>query len=144
MRVTDAEVNPRQHDAFLDVIVTHSQPVSEAMHSMGVAAGRAARSSTPSDFAVAVYSMQRAGEHAAAFLNALAGSQCPAYLRGADSAVQDALKLLVDGGRRGVQAARAADVDRLTEAAKEMEVANQDFVAAAQRITIWRSGAARP
>lgn len=45
--------------------------------------------------------MERVSEGAALFLNALAASNCPAYLRGAESAIQDALKLLVDGGQRG-------------------------------------------
>jgi hypothetical protein len=144
MKVTDAEINPPQHDAYLSVISNHATPVGEMMGSMGIAAGRAARSQTQSDFAVAVYAMERVSEEAALFLNALAASNCPAYLRGADSAIQDALKLLVDGGQRGAEAAKAAAGDRLTAAAAEMEVANRDMVAAAQLLAAWRSGAGRP
>jgi hypothetical protein len=144
MRVTNAEVNAREHDAYLAVISSHAGPVGEMMLSMGMAAGRAARSQTPSAFTVAVFGMQRVGEEAAAFLDALAATQCPAYLRGADNQVQDALKLLVDGGRRGVEAAQAGHAERLNAAAAEMEGATQDIVAAAYLIGAWRSGAARP
>lgn len=144
MRVTDAEVNPRQHDAYLDVIIGHSQTLGDAMLAMGHAAGAAARSRSAPDVATAVDAIGRAGEQASAFLDALASSRCPAYLRGADGAIQDALKLQIDGARRGVQAATAGDVGALIAAAQEMEVFNQDIAAAAQRITAWRSGAARP
>lgn len=142
--VSNAEVNPRQHDAYLDVIGTRAQPVSQAMHSMGSAAGQAARSLSAADFTVAVEAMRRVSDEARLFLLALAAAPCPAYLRGADSQLQDALKLLVDGSRRGAQAAQAANGAGLVAAAREMEVANQDIVAAAHRITAWRSGAARP
>jgi hypothetical protein len=49
----------------------------------------------------------------------------------------------VDGGRRGADAARARYGQQLTGAATEMDAANQDITAAAERIANWRSGAAR-
>ncbi|MDQ6879439.1 MAG: hypothetical protein M3082_17435 [Candidatus Dormibacteraeota bacterium] len=144
MKVTDAEINARQHDDYLKVISTHASPLGERMASMGETAGRAARSQTLADFAAAVNAMNAVSEEAALFLNALASSDCPGYLRGADSQIQDALKLLVDGGRRGAEAAEAADGVRVAAAARGMEVANGDIVAAAHLLTAWRSGAARP
>jgi hypothetical protein len=144
MRVTDAEVNSAQHDAYLGIITTHSEPLGTAMLEMGTAAGIAARSGGVSDFSAAVQAISRVSERSGAFLDALASAHCPAYLRGADSAIQDALKLLIDGSHRGVRAARAADGTTLVAAAKEIEVANQDMVVAAHRITAWRSGVARP
>ncbi|MGH7861213.1 MAG: hypothetical protein ACREOS_03140 [Candidatus Dormibacteraceae bacterium] len=144
MRVTDAEVNPRQHGAYLDVIIGHTQPLGDAVLAMGQAAGSAARSGSGADVANAVDAMRHAGEQASAFLDALAGTHCPAYLRGADSALQDALKLQIDGARRGVRSATAGDAGGLIAAAQEMEVFNQDAVAAEQLFNAWRSDAARP
>lgn len=83
-------------------------------------------------------------DRAAAFLTQIAGTNSPQYMRGADSRLQDALKLLVDAGRRGGNAAAARDDAQLTAAAEEMNVATRDIVAAAQRIMNWRSGSARP
>lgn len=144
MQVTNAEVDPRQHDGYLDIIAKHAGPLGQAMLAMGTAAGTAARSLAPADFVVALGHMQQTSERASTFLDALTQARCPAYLRGADDQLQDALKLLVDSGRRGVEAASSANGPRLIAAAAEMEVANRDIVTAAHRLSDWRSGAARP
>lgn len=142
--VTNDEVDPRQHDRYLDVIGKNADPVGQAMQAVGVTAGTAARSLTIADCAVAAAAMTQVRERAAAFLDQLARAHSPDYLRGADGQLQDALKLLVDAGLRGADAAVARDGAQLIAAARKMEVANRDFASAAQRIVDWRNGAARP
>ena len=88
--------------------------------------------------------MTQVRERAAAFLDQLVAAHSPGYLRGADCELQDALKLLVDAGRRGAEAAIEREGAQLIAAAVEMDVANRDIASAAQRIANWRGGAARP
>jgi hypothetical protein len=142
--VSNDEVDPRRHDRYLDVIGKNADPVGQAMQAMGVTAGTAARSLTIADCAEAAAAVTQVRECAAAFLDQLARAHSPRYLRGADGQLLDALKLLVDAGRRGAEAAVARDGTQLIAAAREMEVANRDIVSAAQRIANWRNGAARP
>jgi hypothetical protein len=142
--VTNDEVHPRQHDRYLSIVVADGEPLGQAMLAMGVAAGRGAHALSVSECALAAAAMTKVHKQAAAFLDHLAAAHSPDYLRGADDQLRDALKLLVDAGRRGAEAAIGRDGAQLTAAAQEMDVANRDIAAAAQRIVNWRSGAARP
>jgi hypothetical protein len=132
------------HDRYLDVIANQAGPLSDAMHQMGVAAGAAGRSLSEDDLKNARATFADVRAAASSFLNGLVGSQAPLYLRGADGQLQDALKLIIDGAHRGVVATGARDGAALIAAAKEMNDATRDIVAAASRITSWRSGAAAP
>lgn len=107
------------------------------------AAGVALRSATAADFTAAVNSMTEVSARAERFLGRLAGTPCPAYLRGADDQIQEALKLLSDGGKRGADAARSGNGKGLQAAAEEMDVAIEDVVKGAGRIGDWRAGTAR-
>jgi hypothetical protein len=144
LSVTNADIDARRHDGYLGVISVHGDPLGKAMFAMALTAGAAARSLALSDFASAAGAMSQVRDRAVDFLHSLAVANCPDYLRGADDQLQDALKLLADGGRRGAVAAAAQNGAQLTAAAEEMDVANRDILAAAQRIIDWRSGAARP
>jgi hypothetical protein len=144
MKVADDEIDPVAHDSYLAVIGQHAPTLGEAMESMARLAGTAARSQGGTDLAAAADAMDRVGEQARAFLVALSGATCPAYLQGADGQLHDALKLMIDGGGRGGNAARNRNGQGLTEAALGINSANDDVVAAAQRLVDWRSGAARP
>jgi hypothetical protein len=144
MNVANSEIDRHRHDGYLSVIGTYADPLGQALVAMATAAGKAARSREPSDFLIAVAAMNQVRERAATFLDQLASAGSPDYLRGADSQLQDALKLLMDGGSRGASAATKLEATQLTAAASEMEVANRDIIAAASRIANWRSGAARP
>lgn len=132
------------HNAYLDVIRTYSGPLSAAMSAMGAAGGDAARSLALTDVNEAAGATRSVSRGAARFLEALVSSRCPAYMRGADGQLQEALKLMVDGARRAGDAADATDHVGLERASIEIEAANRDVVAAALRILEWRSGAARP
>lgn len=143
MSVNSGEIDPG-HDAYLNVIGRHSGAVGDSMHRMGVAAGRAGGSLGVADFATASDAMDRVRDGALEFLQDLAGTRCPEYLRGADSQIQDALKLLVDGAGRGMAAADRRDGLGLTAAGSEMTVAGTDLGNAGLRLADWRSGAARP
>jgi hypothetical protein len=142
--VSDSEIDRNRHDAYLEVIGSYADPVGQAMQAVGHSAGTAARSLSIPDCAQAAAAMTTVCDRAAAFLDHLAVAHSPDYMRGADSQLQDALKLLVDAGRRGADAATARDGNQLTAAADEMNVATRDIVATAHRIAAWRSGAARP
>lgn len=144
MNVSDGEIDRDRHDAYLSILGTKAGPLKAAMFLMGSAAGKAGSSLTPADFAMATEAMEQVRDSAAAFLDQLAATRCPEYLRGADSQVQDALKLMADGAQRGANAARARDGARLSSAAAEIEVANRDIAGAGALLATWRSGAARP
>jgi|GEM_PF-6123482 hypothetical protein len=143
MRVEDREVDAG-HDAYLAIIGAHAEQVGDAMLSMASAAGRAARSLNAADLATAEQAMESVSRYTADFLGELSTTHCPPYLRGANDQLQGALKLIADGGQRGAAAARARDGEQLTAAAAEIDTANGDIMAAAQRIADWRSGTARP
>jgi hypothetical protein len=143
MRVEDREVDPR-HDAYLAVIGTHAELVGDAMLSMAGAAGTAAGSLSDADLSAAEQAMDHVGGCASAFLSDLSKSHCPAYLRGANDQLKSALERIAQGGPRGAAAARARDAKGLTAAAAQIDSANGDIVAAAGRISDWRSGAAHP
>jgi hypothetical protein len=121
VNVTQREVDPRRHNAYLAVISAHAEPVGGAMLAMAAAAGKAARSAAPVDFSAAADAMEKVRDGASVFLDRLAGARSPDYLRGDDDQLQDALKLLVDGARRGNAAAAARDGAQLTAAAAEMD-----------------------
>jgi len=142
--VTKDEVDPREHRPYLDAVGTHSAPLGKAMMAMGVAAGTGARSLTVADCASVAGAMTQVRARATSFLDQLVAALSPGYLRGADCGLQDALKLLVDAGRRGAEGAIERDGAELVAAALEMDVANRDIASAAQRIANWRGGAARP
>lgn len=142
--VGPSEIDQQKHNRFLDVLATEAEPLSQAMLAMGTAAVEFRRSGAAAAFSAAVDSMTEMSGRATTFLSCLVGTGCPAYLRGADAQIQDALKLLVDGGKRGADAARSGNGEGLLAAAAEMEVANEDIVKGASRIVDWRSGAARP
>lgn len=142
--VSPSEIDPKKHDHYLDVIANGSERLGQSMLHMGTAAGAALRSENSTDFADAVEAMTEVSGRAAIFLGQLAATPCPTYLRGADDQIQDALKLLVDGGKRGADAAASGDGKGLRAAAAEMEVANEGIVEGARRIGDWRRGAARP
>jgi hypothetical protein len=142
--VGNAELDYQRHDPYLAVLSDHAEAMSEAVARMASTAGAAARSQAADDLEAAEESMAAVESRARTFLGALSRAGCPAYLRGADAQLHDALKLVIDGGQRGAAAAGANDTEQLDSAASEMDVAFDDIEAAAGRIVDWRTGAARP
>jgi hypothetical protein len=142
-RVEDREVDPG-HDAYLAVITTHAEPLRNAMVAMAAASGTAARSLSAADLATAADALEALSQDASAFDDELSAAHCPSYLRGANDQLQRALRRIRDGGQRSAAAARAENKQELVSAASEMDAANDEIEAAAQRIVGWRAGAARP
>lgn len=137
------QVDSQANDAYLAILVADAPALGAVLADMAAAAGSAARSRQPSDMAKARSSLSAVMEQAQLFLDHLAGAGCPEHLRGADEQLQDALKLQIDGARRGIEAVDSSDAARLESAASEIDVANRDVVLAAGRIAEWRSGAAK-
>jgi signal transduction histidine kinase len=126
------------------VIVEHTDSVGDAMARMTLTARQVIRSLSESDLPAAQEALADVEATSRSFLTALARASCPEYLKGADAQIHDALKLLIDAGQRGAAAVQAMDGRRLESIAGEMDAAADDIGVAAQRITDWRSGAARP
>lgn len=143
MRVEDSELDPR-HDAYLAVISAHSELVGDSMLAMSRAAGTAARTLADADLAAAAQAMERVSDSASDFLLGLSKVHCPAYLRGAHEQLEGALRRIVRHSQHGAAAATARSGAGVIAAAKDMDTANDDILAAAQRLTDWRNGAARP
>jgi hypothetical protein len=143
-RVEDSEVDRGQHDAYLAVIVAHADSVGDAMLAMAQTADVARRSLSEPDVTTAAEAMEQLGEAASDFLRGLSKEHCPDYMRGANDQLEEALRRIVRAGQQAAAAATAHDGAQVFAAGNDMAAAHDEILTAAQRITSWRSGAARP
>lgn len=143
VRVEDSEIDPQEHDAYLAVIATRSEPLGDAMVTMSRFAGPAARTLDRADVAAAAEAMESVSVPASEFLLALSEVSCPAYFQGANDQIEGALRRTVRHAQEGAAAASAGSGAGVTDAATGIGTAINEIEDAAQRIIDWRSGAAR-
>lgn len=131
------------HDSYLAIVGGPAlQRLAQSLVAMGRVAGDLGRSGLCDGYVAAATAMATVAADAMAYERAIGSALAPSYMRGADGQLQEALRIMADGARRGVAAARRSDGGALQRSAAEIETANYDVITVAGRLADWQTGAA--